>query len=214
MRKFSLNSRPALILGAILLIVVFLSLRSLWMRGTKLTADHDHGENLIHSHVHTHDGVQRHDHSHWGVQNVTHTHPHQHGHSHSDSREAVKAEGMSDKRKSGLIEVGHVHDGNLQVFWVARDVEGSKCSLSFFVESGGRLDTINPESDSFVGEAFYELKPFGKLIFSKQDDDYYVAALPRDTVSHHQTTVVIPDVVIAGNSFDLKFPLPPHNLQP
>ena len=207
MNKFPLYSRPALILSAILLIVLFVGLRSLWMRGTKLAADHDHGGNLVHSHMHTHAGAQRHDHSHWGVQNVTHAHPHQHGHSHSVLLEAVEAEGLTNERKPGLIEIGHVHAENLQVFYVAPDVEGSKCNLSFFVESGGKLIAVKPDSDSFVGQAYLELKPLGKLVFSKQDE-HYVAALPQDTVSYHQTTIVIPALAIDGNSFDLKFQLP------
>ena len=209
MRKYSFNSRPALILYAILFILVFGCLRSLWIKGTKLAADHDHGENLIHSHLHTHAGAQRHDHSHWGVQNVTHAHPHQHGHSHLVLKEAVEAEGLTDKRKLGLIEIGHIHAEHLQVFWVAPAVESSKCKLRFFVEAGERLSEVKPDFDSFVGEAFFELKPLGKLAFSKQDE-HYVAALPEDTIGNRLTTIVIPDLVIDGRSFDLKFELPCH----
>ena len=207
MKRFSLYSWPVLFLSAILLVVVCVSLRSLWMRGTDLTAGHDHGENLNHTHVHTHDGAQRHDHSHWGIKNVTHAHPHQHGHSHSDSVNVAETNSLTDERKSVLLEVGHVHGEKLQVFWVAPDVQGSKCSLRFFIELDGQLETIETETDSFVGQSFFELKPLEKLVFSKHDDRY-VATLCEDAFGHDQTTIVVPALAIAGNTFDLKFQLP------
>ena len=122
---------------------------------------------------------------------------------------AVGKNSSLDEHRTGLVEVGHIHDEYLQVIWVKPSFEDSKCSLSFFVESDGNWDTVKPESDTFVGEAFFELKPLGKLSFSKQDNDYS-ATLSEETIGYHQTTIVIPALAINGNTFDLKFQLPSH----
>ena len=160
---------------------------------------HDHGENLIHAHEHSHRGLLGHDHRHPDVTNVTHSHSHQHGHFHT-SAAVIEPVGK-------LMELGHVHGDSVTVYWVDALQQGAECQLRFYSECEGDIQEINPDSNTLKGEFYLELKSLGPVTFTRQTDRF-VASLPADTPGFSNQTILIPEIAIGGEVFDLKFQLP------
>ena len=161
---------------------------------------HNHGENVDHSHEHTHRGALGHDHDHPEMSDVTHSHSHQHGHFHETST-AIEPAGK-------LFEVGHIHGkDDVTVYWVDATQNGGEIRLQFYEESAGEIEKLELETDELVAEAFFELKSLGPIQFTKQDNQF-VAKLPSDSPTFHSMSIVVGEIGIGEEAFNLKIQLP------
>ena len=160
---------------------------------------HDHGNNLVHSHEHSHLGALGHEHDHPDMADVTHSHSHEHGHFHQAAT-TIEPDGK-------LFEMGHIHGDDVTVYWVDASQDGLEVRLKFYADTGGEIETIDLHTDQLEGEAFVELKSQGPVVFTKQRDQF-IASLPANTPTFQSISIVVGEIEIGEESFNLKFQLP------